>query len=130
MKVRGSVELAVMKGDLLARKAYAPRIQKIKRDPKLSFWWSDYIVDEGGVYDNPEDRNGKLFRQRFADDKSQFREVLEHVRAANFWSERAIAAGKAAVPLELLLLGSLRILTRNWTFDDLLEATFISKRTH
>jgi len=112
------------------KKAYAPRIQKIKRDPKLSFWWSDYIVDEGGVFDNPEDRNGKLFRQRFAYDKSQFREVLDHIRAANIWSERASAAGKPAVPLELLLLGSLRILTRNWTFDDLLEATFISERTH
>ena len=112
------------------KKPYAPRIQKIKRDPKLSFWWSDYIVDEGGIYDNPEDRNGKLFRQRFAYDKSQFHEVLVHIRAANIWSEKANAAGKPAVPLELLLLGSLRILTRNWTFDDLLEATFISERTH
>ena len=101
---------------------------KNRRDPKLSFWWIDYIVDTHGLYDNPEDRNGKLFRQRFAYDKCEFLEVLQHLRAANIWSEKPNAAGKPPVPMELLLLGSLRILTRNWTFDDLLEATFISER--
>lgn len=112
------------------KKAYSPRVQKIARDPKLSFWWTDYILDAQGVYDVPEDRNGKLFRQRFAYDKCEFNEVLHHIRGANIWSEKPNAAGKPAVPMELLLLGSLRILTRNWTFDDLLEATFISERTH
>jgi len=46
------------------------------------------------------------------------------------WSEDIDAYGHEGVPMELLVLGSLRILTRNWTLDDLREATLISERTH
>jgi hypothetical protein len=38
--------------------------------------------------------------------------------------------GRAAAPRELLVLGSMRILTRNVTLDDLFEQTFISAEVH
>ena len=84
------------------KKAYSPRVQKIARDPKLSFWWTDYILDAQGVYDVPEDRNGKLFRQRFAYDKCEFNEVLHHIRGANIWSEKPIAANWSEMVESLL----------------------------
>lgn len=35
-----------------------------------------------------------------------------------------------SAPVELLVLGALRVLARRWTFDDLFEATFISAEIH
>ena len=40
------------------------------------------------------------------------------------------AAGKAASPIELMILGALRYLGRGWTFDDNEEATAVSEETH
>jgi hypothetical protein len=40
------------------------------------------------------------------------------------------AFGRPAAPLELLILGALRVLGRRSTFDDLYEATFISAEVH
>lgn len=57
-------------------------------------------------------------------------EILGLMRRDAVWIEDADAFGHECVPMELLLLGSLRVLTRNWTFDDLREATLISERTH
>ena len=42
------------------RKAYT------KRDPKTSFWWSDYVIDADHTWRDPTHRNGKLFRFRFS----------------------------------------------------------------
>ena len=60
----------------------------------------------------------------------QFFDILALMRRDAVWTEGNDAWGYECVPMELLLLGSLRILTRNWTFDDLREATLISERTH
>jgi hypothetical protein len=40
------------------------------------------------------------------------------------------AVGKAASPIELMVLGALRYLGRGWTFDDLEESTAITEETH
>jgi hypothetical protein len=40
------------------------------------------------------------------------------------------AVGKAASPIELMVLGVLRYLGRGWTFDDLEESTAIGEETH
>jgi hypothetical protein len=40
-----------------------------RKDYRSSYWWSDYVLDEAGLYDNPNDRNGKTFRQRFGVDR-------------------------------------------------------------
>lgn len=100
-----------------------------RKDYKSSYWWKDYVLDEGCVYRNPNDRNGKTFRQRFCVDRSHYLEILQLLRREKVWSESKDACGEEGVPMELLLLGSLRILARNWTFDDLREATLVSERT-
>ena len=41
-----------------------------------------------------------------------------------------VRSNGGGVPLELLVLGSLRYLGRGWTFDDLEEATGISEESH
>ena len=48
----------------------------------------------------------------------------------NLWKRQYDAAGREASPIDLLVLGSLRILTRNVTLDDLYEQTFISSEVH
>jgi hypothetical protein len=48
----------------------------------------------------------------------------------NFWKNKNDAAGRESSLIELLVLGSLRILTRNVTLDDLYEQTFISAEVH
>ena len=48
----------------------------------------------------------------------------------NFWKNQRDAAGTESSPIELLILESLRILTRNVKLDDLLEQTSISAEVH
>ena len=43
--------------------------------------------------------------------------------ASGVYTERRDAYHHDPIPLKLLILCSLRILTRNYTYDDLLEAT-------
>lgn len=40
-----------------------------RKDYRTSYWWSDYVIDEAGLYRDPNDRNGKTFRQRFGVDR-------------------------------------------------------------
>ena len=40
------------------------------------------------------------------------------------------AVGRHASPVELLVLGTFRVLGRAWTFDDCYEATFVSAEVH
>ena len=49
--------------------------------------------------------------------------MLPHAEACN-------AVGQMGVPLEILVLGSLRYIGRGWTFDDLEEATGVHEETH
>ena len=51
-------------------------------------------------------------------------------REHHFWRNKTNNAGKLSSPIELLVLGSLRILTRNATLDDFMEQTFISSEVH
>lgn len=46
-----------------------------------------------------------------------------------FWRNKTDNRGKPS-PIALLVLGSLRILTRNVTLDDLVQQTFISSEVH
>jgi hypothetical protein len=62
----------------------------------------------------------------------QFRWLVETARVEGWFPhhEQEDATGRRGVPLDLLILGSLRYLGRGWTFDDLEEATGISEETH
>lgn len=44
--------------------------------------------------------------------------------------EKLNALGQKGVPLEILILGSLRYLGRGWTYDDISESTGVSEEVH
>jgi hypothetical protein len=60
------------------------------------------------------------------------KELIKKVKepAEIFWKKGHDAAGRESAPIDLLVLGSMRILTRNVTLDDLYEQTFISAEVH
>ena len=64
-------------------------------------------------------------------DYDSFIELTNTIRGLNeetgkFWNDDH----PNSKPLELLVLGALRLMARNYTFDDLFEATGISISTH
>jgi hypothetical protein len=91
-------------------------------------WWRIYIIDEDCSYRDPKHPNGKLFVQRFGLDHVEVQQVVRtlETRKESPWYQRK--KQKDSKYLFLLVLGSLRILTRNWTFDDVEEATDISRQ--
>ena len=103
-----------------------------RRDPKTSFWWLDYVLDEDRTWRDPTHRNGKLFRFRFSHNFDSVQEIIAKIQEGEhyFWRNKTDNKGKPSSPIELLVLGSLRILTRNVTLDDLVEQTFISSEVH
>ena len=105
------------------------RQQFPRRDPKQTTWYLDYVVDEHKTFCDPNHRDGKAFRVRFRLPYKTFKEMVEECRNSPscWWEERPDAAGRPPVPVELLLLGALRVLGRGWVWDDVVEATHISE---
>jgi hypothetical protein len=102
------------------------------RDPRASFWWLDDVIDAGRTWRDPTHKNGKLFRHRFSHSFNSVHERVAKIQGGNhyLWKNKTNNAGKLLSPIELLVLGSLRILTRNATLDDLAEQIFISNEVH
>jgi len=79
-------------------------------------------------------RDGKLFESRFFHSFESIHSIVATLRSGEprhtIWEEKKDAFGHDPVPLELLVLGSFRMLTRNVTLDDCYEATFISTGRH
>jgi hypothetical protein len=113
-------------------KTFQPRTTYPKKDPRQSDWYLDYVIDEGRTFRNPDHRDGKLFQSRFFLSFDDVQELVAEIKNPRnyFWKEKKDAYGKLAHPIELLVLGSLRILTRNVTLDCLYEATRISSSVH
>ena len=123
---RVEVTKSSKKKQFLRRKTYK------RRDPRTSFWWIDYVIDVDHTWRDETHRNGKIFRQRFSHSYDSVQEIVAKIQEPehHFWRKDADHRGKKASPIELLVLGSLRVLTRNVTLDDLQEQTFISKEVH
>jgi hypothetical protein len=93
----------------------------VRKNPRRSQWYQDYI-------ENPRTGNPgfeKAFRRRFRLPHAEFLKLLEKVKGNmeyfhRYGSQNARHLG-APLPIELMLLGSLRYLGRGWTFDDLAE---------
>ena len=102
----------------------------MKKYPKMSNWWTDYVLDERETYRDHGD--GRLFAYRFSFSFESVKELIAKVKESdhNFWKNKYDAAGRESSLIEILVLGSLRILTRNVTLDDLYEQTFISAEVH
>ena len=103
-----------------------------KRDPRTSFWWLDYVIDADHTWRDPTHRNGKLFRFRFSHSFDSVHEIVAKIQEGEhyFWRNKTDNKGKPCSPIQSLVLGSLRVLTRNVTLDDLVEQTFISSEVH
>jgi hypothetical protein len=116
----------------LKKKKFRSRKSYQRRDPKISNWWLDYVLDERGTFGDPDHRDGRLFVYRFSLSFVAMKELIKKVKepAENFWKKGYDAAGRESAPIDLLVLGSMRILTRNVTLDDLYEQTFISAEVH
>jgi hypothetical protein len=74
----------------------------------------------------------KKFLRHFRASYDEFKDFVAEAKAPPLFErwEGHDAAGNPSSPIELLLLGSLRYLGRGWTFDDIEEATCISREVH
>lgn len=99
-----------------------------RRDPYTTTWFQNYVAEGGGSFSDVGHRDHALFRDRFRVPYSKFEEMVDECRSYGWWKERPDAVGNPGSPIELLMLGVLRILGRGWVFDDIYEATRISPR--
>jgi hypothetical protein len=115
---------------VVTKKPYVQRRVYSKRDPCNTNWYQEYVVNINGTWSNPLHRDFNLFRRRFVIDQPSFIELVNTIRSltdmnGKFWN----VSHRNSKPVELLILGSLRILARNWTLDDCAEQTCISVST-
>ena len=111
-------------------KPYRRRRVYTRKDPRTCSWYVDYVVNEDGTWNDPSHRNFKLFKNRFVISRDAIMEMVNTIRGlteeeGKFWDD----THPQCKPLELLVLGSIRMLTRNWTLDCVREATYISTST-
>lgn len=76
--------------------------------------------------DPSDKKGGQLFRRRFRVPFSVYLEVLAMTRTSGWFTEGRDAIGLMAAPLELKVLGVLRVLGRGYCFDGVEELCFIS----
>lgn len=105
------------------KRPYMRRKVYQKRCPMSSYWWIDYVIDVNHTWRDEKHRDGKLFRYRFSHSFDSVKEIVDKIQEPEhyFWKNRTDGRGRSASPIHLLVLGSLRILTRNVTLDDLQE---------
>jgi hypothetical protein len=96
---------------------------------KDSIWYKEYIIDSRQRYRDPQSPHGKLFRRRFALDREDVLEMSKRMVNENVWVKKIDRCGQDPIPVELLMLTSLRVLTRSWTFDCIRESTNISEKS-
>ena len=115
------------KKGVMARKNEDGELEVIT--PQQSSWYQMYVnnvvIEEEMHYQNK-------FRTRFRLPYPNYLELVEDCKKAEHFErwQAVDATGKAASPIELLVLGALRYLGRGWTFDDLEESTAVSQDVH
>jgi len=122
----------------LARKVKKTRRPNLDRhDPRQSNWCRLYVDIDEEKRQRLLDRTtvaAKEFQTRFRMWYSQFVDFMAFVDSVKPFEEdgfgRLNPIANRAAPLQLYVLGALRILGRHWTFDDLSESTFISRERH
>lgn len=120
------------KPEMSSKKPYLQRKRYFRRNPRDSIWYIDYVIDVNRTWRDPLHRDGKTFSNRFSHSFDSVCEIVEKIQEPehNFWKASRDATGRESSPIHLLVLGSLRMLTRNVTLDDLSEDTFISTTVH
>lgn len=122
-----------------ARKAKKPRKareckSKMLMKPKESNWWKLYCTADNPFSTAPKGSTYYTkFRRRFRLPFDEYARLLAEIRAEEWfpgYDTMKDAVGLPGAPLELKVLGALRVLGRHATFDDIEEATGISAETH
>ena len=123
-----------------AKKKHAPRgvlARKVTEDgpleiilPEDSLWYKAYVSNFFML--EPESSMTKKFRERFHLPYPNFLQLVVSVSKSELFDRWCghKSNNKQALPIELLVLGSLQYLGRGWTFDDVEENTTISKEVH
>ena len=72
----------------------------------------DYVMDERGTFSDLDHPNAQLFAYRFSFSFESVKELIAKVQETgeHFWKKKHDAARRESSPIELLVLGSLRIL--------------------
>ena len=65
------------------RKEFMGRNSRPRKDKRSSHWYIDYVLDAQGMYNNPDNRDGKVFRFRFGLDKAQVWDIVKLLREEN-----------------------------------------------
>ena len=105
-------------------------------DPQ--YWhstWGQLITKLAAMDGGPsiESRDGKLFRRRFRVPYPVYCDLVSKCLEKKLFGENAHLetdiAGRKICPVEIKLLAVLRILGRNWNFDDIAKATLMGETT-
>ena len=125
-KKRRLLERKLSKEIALLEKAKRPfRRRLYRRRPNYSDSnWAFLLA--AGKCKNPLTREGKLFRRRFRVSYPIYEEIVRIVRDRK-WFNEFDGIGQPSAPLELKILGVLRILGRGMCFDGISELTNIGE---
>jgi hypothetical protein len=102
---------------------------------KNSTWWTMLVKGECKIIGHPQ---SKLFRRRFAVPFSMFKNIVEEARSwvsmkgilnEKLGDFRMDCRGIEGVPLELKILGALRMLAKGCSFDAIAELSGMSIST-
>ena len=97
----------------------ATRESRARPDYHQSPWWHMYIIDlECRV---PGTAAYRTFRRRFGVSFPRFREYVDAARSWRIFSEEPDALLRPPVPLELKVLGALRMVAKGCAFDAIAE---------
>ena len=107
------------------KRRYIQRSPKVLKNYQESNWAQ--MLQLGRCQD-PSSKDGKLFRRRFRIPYPLFLEIVEVVRIKN-WFPEVDCTGAPSAPLELKILGVLRVLGRGMCFDGIQELTNIDEET-
>lgn len=103
-----------------------PRRPKFRRDPKTSDWYK-WLFDTNSS--DPEKFEGKRFRRKFRVPPAEILDLVDLIREDGRWSEACDASGERSIPLEILVMGGVRVLGRAETFDTIAEMSYVSEPT-
>ena len=62
------------------KKKFKPRRTYIKKDPKMSSWWTDYVIDERETFRDLDHRDERLFAYRFSFSFEAVKELILKVK--------------------------------------------------
>mmetsp|Transcript_4557 Transcript_4557/g.6239 ORF Transcript_4557/g.6239 Transcript_4557/m.6239 type:complete len:153 (-) Transcript_4557:18-476(-) len=98
--------------------------------PKDTIWYKIYVLDPKRGNKRFEGKFRRRFRLKYTSFLNLMNLVEEDDKYFGHWKS-ADATGRPSSPIELLVLGSLRCLSRRMTtFDDIEESTVISEEVH